>query len=154
MPKFALCLFVLLALVISASSEVGPAFSLEETQQQLQSGSCQLEGKVAHEQDGQIALYPCTNYLTHFLEQRGLPMSDAVEFQVRTHRRLVDLKQGRFAVSDLKPGRYYLESPPLYNLGDNPSIDRIFSEGGCVYFASRRAKIIEVSANSLTEVEL
>lgn len=103
----------------------------------------------------QAAFYPCSPELQRCLDQYGLPLhGSAAPAGARSSRILVSQVDGKFCLQGLAPGRYYVESPPLYYPGDHPSIDRIFAQGGCVYFAHRQSKIIEVLPGQTIELDL
>jgi hypothetical protein len=63
------------------------------------------------------------------------------------------LPVGDFALEGLAPGRYQLESPPVYLPGENAAIDSIFAGGGCVYFERTTTRVVEVEPGQTTRVE-
>lgn len=100
-----------------------------------------------------VAIYPCSPELQAALDEHGLPVhGSAVTQAARATRVVPPLQDGRFRLEGLAPGRYYVETPPLYFPGDNPDIDNIFAGGGCVYFAHRRSQLVEVVAGENAEV--
>lgn len=115
------------------------------------SPSGQIQGSLS-ELQSQVAVYPCSPELQAVIEEHGLPMRGSAA--ARASRILVPVQEGHFRLDNLAPGRYYVESPPLYYPGENPSIDQIFAGGGCVYFPHRQSRLVEVVAGQTTEVEL
>ena len=101
-----------------------------------------------------VAVYACGPELQALLNERGFPLSGSLlSSEIRQSRKLVPMKDGSFCLEGLSPGRYYVESPPLYCYGDNPAIDSIFAGGGCVYFKHRQSQLVEVVAGQTTQVD-
>lgn len=101
-----------------------------------------------------VALYPLTEHFEQYLglkeelaDQPG--RSPAVDLRARGCRRLSEARDGAFAFENVKPGRYYLEWPAMYNRGDSPEVDAILDAGGCVRFLASHGRVIEVQESGL-----
>lgn len=158
--KFSLSILVSLMLCFGAAAVeyVYPVTPFDPTQAQvlLERGSLPVSGRLKSSVHANVSvgLYPLTEHFEQYLQlqdqladQPG--QSPAIDLRARGCRRLVNAKDGAFAFDDVKPGRYYLEWPAMYNRGDSPEIDAIFDGGGCVRFLASHGRIIEVKEGGL-----
>lgn len=137
-------------------------FQPELAQQQLESGPCTLQGVTptgVTYKETTVAIYPCLEHFQQFLDLKdrlnSQPDSSAsIDLRAWRVRRVTQAKDGRFKFSQLKPGRYYVQSPAVYNPGDDPRIDAIFVGGGCVYFQRSVGKTVEVKGEGSSQVDL
>ena len=164
LKKLLLCLCLLSALIATGGAvEYVPAtaFNPSQAETQLEPGKAALTGHLNRPElaNVRVALYPMTAHFQEFLDLNESTSeepyrSPTLDIRARHCRVVVEAKDGKFIFQGIRPGRYYLEYPAMYNPGDSPEIDEVFAHGGCVYFLRSQGLSVEIPESGTATIEL
>ena len=154
----AIVLSLALILTASAVEYIYPQTPFEPSQARelLASGESQVKGHLENfvHTNIEVALYPLTKHFEEHLVMREhlagqAEHRPAIDARARSCRLVTTAKGGVFEFKGIKPGRYYLEYPAMYNSGHTPAVDATFNAGGCVYILPSQGQVIEVPEDGL-----